>query len=140
MTHAQWHARIRRSLALIVHKPVRALEALEKLLDRLESDAKRGVGEWHVEQTLEAISLVQSRLQDHRHAAETMLRAAERHEHQLAYYRRGFVAACATAAIELTAAGDRTGARRALRRARPLAAGLRPQEALFLKAERVVGS
>ena len=138
MTHAQWYARISRCLALVERRPARALQSLERLLKRLEADAKRGVGEWHIEQTLEAISLVQSRL-NHGHAAETMLRAAERHEHQLAYYRRGFVAACATAAIELAAAGDRTGANRALRRARALAAGLRPQEALFLKAQRVVG-
>ena len=138
MTHAQWYTRIRRSLALVEHKPARALQSLEKLLKRLETHAKQGVGEWHVEQTLEAISLVQSRLQDHRHAAETMLRAAERHEDQLAYWRRAIVAACAMAAIELAAAGDGSGARRALRKAGALAAGLRPQEGLFLKARKVV--
>lgn len=138
MTHAQWHTKLRSCLALVERKPKRALKSLEKLWTQLQGEAKKNVGEWQVEQTLEVISIVQSHLEDHRHSAETMLRLAERHGEQLSYYKRTFVASCATAALELASAGDRRGALRALRRAGPVAADLRPQEKLFLKARKVV--
>ena len=139
MTHAQWHKAIRRSLALAERQPARALKALDTLLARLQSDARKSAGDWHIEQTLETISAVQSHLAKHRESAETMLRIARHHEQLHAYYRRAFVAASATAALELAAAGDRRGARRLVSRARPAAAGLRPPEQLFRKAEKLIG-
>jgi hypothetical protein len=140
MTHAQWQAKLRQSLAMVEHEPARALQSLERLLSHLQSDTKKTVGDWHVEQTLETISIVQSHLEDHRHSAETMLRVADLHEQQLSYYRRAYVTACATAALELASAGKRSGALRVLRRAEPVAASLDPQEKLFSKAQKVVAA
>ena len=140
MTHAQWQARIRKSLAMVERQPARAFASLEQLLTRLQSEAEKSVGDWHIEQTLEVISIVQSHGEDHRQSAETILVAATRHEQRVSYHTRGFVSACATAALELASAGDRVAALRALRRARPLALGLRPAEQLFRKAEKVVAS
>jgi hypothetical protein len=138
VTHAQWLKEIRRTLALAERQPARALKALDGLLARLQSDARTGVGDWHVEQTLETISAVQSHHEKHRESAETMLRIARHHEQQLSYYRRAFVSASATAALELAAAGDSRGARRLLSRARPVANGLRPPDKLFRKATSVL--
>ena len=138
MTHAQWHKAIRRSLALADKQPARALKALNTLLVRLQPAARKNVGDWHIEQTLETVSAVQSHLEQHRESAETMLRIARHHEQQLAYYRRALVSACASAALELLAAGDRRGARRVLRRAHPSAAALRPPDALYRKAEKLL--
>lgn len=138
MTHAQWHKAIRRSLAAAERQPERALQALDALLVGLQSEARQGVGDWHIEQTLETISAVQAHLGKHRESAETMLRIARHHEEQQVYYRRAFVAASATAALELASAGDRRGARRVLSRARSAAAGLRPPEKLFRKAEKLI--
>jgi len=125
---------------MIDKHPERALTSLQMLLSRVRTTAKAGVGDWHVEQTLEIISGVQSRLDDHHRSAETMLQAAEHHEYQVAYYTRAFVGACAAAALELTSAGDRSRAARILRRAAPTAARLRPQEKLFKKAREVVAT
>jgi hypothetical protein len=140
MTHQKWHARIRTSLAMAEAHPARALKSLHQLLDRLQSDAKTHSGDWHIDQTLEVVSIVHSHRREHRQSAETILRVADRHEQQASYYSRAFVAACATAALELASAGDPPGALRALRRARPLAARLRPPEKLFRKAEKVVAA
>jgi hypothetical protein len=85
MTHAQWHVKLRSCLALVEREPKRALKSLEKLLSQIQGEAKKNVGDWHVEQTLEVISIVQSHLEDHRHSAETLLRVAERHEQQVSY-------------------------------------------------------
>ena len=138
MTHAQWNAKIRSSLALVAQQPQRALEALDVTLSRVHSTRVKTVGDWHIDQTLEARSIVQSHLRDHRASADTMLRVAQRHEEALSYYRRGFVAACAAAALELASAGDRAEALHALRKAEPVAEGLRPQEKLYRKAQTVV--
>jgi hypothetical protein len=140
MTHAQWHARIRKSLAMVELKPIRALASLHKLVHQLHSESKKTAGDWHIEQTLEVISIVQSHQEDHRRSAETILAVADRDEQQLSYYSHGFVAACATAALEFASAGDRQAALRALRRARTVATGLRPPEQLFRKAERFVAT
>jgi hypothetical protein len=140
MTHGKWHAMIHKSLAMAEAHPARALKSLHKLLDRLQSDAKTLSGDWHIDQTLEVVSIVHSHHREHRQSAETILRVADRYEQQSSYYRRAFVAACATAALELASAGSRPGALQALRRARPLAAGLRPPEKLFRKAEQAVAA
>jgi hypothetical protein len=140
MTHAQWHARVRNSLAMVERQPIRALGSLHKLLHQLHSESKKTAGDWHIEQTLEVISIVQSHQEDHRRAAETILVVADRHEQQFSYYSRGFVTACATAALEFASAGDRKAALRALQRARPVATGLRPPERLFRKAEKFVAA
>jgi hypothetical protein len=139
VTHAQWHKAIRQSLARADRDPVRALKDLNTLLARIDAQARGSVGDWHIEQTLETISAVQSHHEQHRESAETMLRIVRHHEQQLTYYRRAFVAAVAVAALELAAAGDRRGARRLVSRARPAAAGLRPPEKLFQKAEELLG-
>jgi hypothetical protein len=138
VTHAQWHKAVLRSLAVADHEPVRALKALDTLLSRLQSDASNSAGDWHIEQTLETISAVQAHMGKHRESAETMLRIIRHHEQQLLYYRRARVAASAMAAMELAAAGDRRSARRVLTRARSAAAGLRPPERLFRKAEKLL--
>jgi hypothetical protein len=140
MTHEQWHAKVRKSLSIAEARPARALKSLHKLLDRLQSDATTHSGDWHIDQTLEVVSIVHSHHLEHRQSAETILRVADRHEQQALYYRRAFVAACATAALELASAGDRPGALRALRRARPLASGLRPPEKLLRKARQAVAA
>ena len=140
MTHAQWHANIRRSLAMMSKHPQRALTSLQNLLNRLQSTAKTNVGDWHIEQTLEIVSSVQSQVDDHRQSADTMLRVAAHHDRQLAYYERAFVAACAAAALELVSAGERTRAARVLRRAASIAARLRPQEELFKRAQEVIAT
>lgn len=108
---------------------------LETLLGRLEAEARVHVGDWHVDRTLEAISIVQSHADDHQRSAETMRLLAGRVAQQIVYYERAFVAAWATVALELAAAGDRAGATRALRSARPVASRLRPRERLFRLAE-----
>jgi hypothetical protein len=138
MTHSQWHAKIRQSLTMVDERPSTALRSLEHLLRRLEVEGKKSVGDWHIEQTLEAISMVQSHLEDHRQSAETILRVVEHHEQHITYYKRAFVAACATAALELATAGDRSRAASVLKRAAPAAATLRPHEKLFRHASRVV--
>jgi hypothetical protein len=138
VTHAHWHKAVLRGLALADRDPARALKALDTLLARLQSDASNSAGDWHIEQTLETISAVQSHRAQHRESAETMLRIARHHEQQLSYYRRAFVAASATAAMELAAAGDRRGARRVRPPPRPAAAGLRPPEALYRQAEKLL--
>ena len=138
MTHEQWHTAIRRSLAAAERQPAQAMKALDTLLTRLQSDTRTRAGDWHIEQTLETISAVQAHIGKHRESAESMLRIVRHHEQQLVYYRRALVAASATAAMELAAAGDRRGARRVLTRARPAAAGLRPPERLFRKAEKLL--
>ena len=138
MTHKQWHATVRKSLAQVKRNPARGLKSLDALLSRVHREEHRHVGSWHLEQTAETISIVQSHLQNHRESAKSMLQLAERHKQQRAYYSRAFVAACATAALELASAGDRRGAKRALRQAEVISAGLRPREKLFQQAERVV--
>jgi hypothetical protein len=138
MTHAQWHARLRQCLAMVDRQPTRAVKRLEALLGRLEAAAATSVGEWHVDQTLEALSIVQSQLEHHHESAAAMERVAERQRQQSVYSQRAFVAACATAAIELVTAGDRASARRVLRQAEKIAAQLRPREALFEAARKVV--
>ena len=138
MTHKQWQAAIRKSVVMIERQPARALKSLDRLVGRLEAEARTGVGDWHIEQTLETVSLVHSHRKEHRQSAAAMLRIAQRLEQQERYYRRAFVAACAVAALELAAAGDRASARHALQRGRALATGLRPPEKLFRKAEKVV--
>ena len=55
MTHAQWHARVRKSLAMVERQPIRALASLHKLLHQLHSESKKTAGDWHIEQTLEVI-------------------------------------------------------------------------------------
>ena len=138
MTHDQWHKAIRRSLAAAERQPARALKTLDTLLVRLQSDTRTSAGDWHIEQTLETISAVQAHVGKHRESAETLLRIVRHHEQQLLYYRRALVAASALAAMELAAAGDRRSARRVLTRARSAAAGLRPPERLFRKAEKLL--
>ena len=138
MTHAQWHKAILRSLVLADREPARALKTLDTLLVRLQSDTRTSVGDWHIEQTLETISAVQAHVGKHRESAETLLRIVRHHEQQLLYYRRALVAASALAAMELASAGDRRSARRVLTRARSAAAGLRPPERLFRKAEKLL--
>ena len=140
MTHARWHTRLRKTFATAGHEPARALKSLERLLHQVKADAKNTVGDWHVEQTLEAISILQSRFEDHRHSAETMIRVADHHAQQLSYYKRAYVAACATAALELAALGDRSSAARELRRAAPVAADLNPRDQLFRRAQATVAS
>ena len=84
MTHAHWHKAIRRGLAVAERQPARALKALDALLVRLQSDAPTSAGDWHIEQTLETISAVQSHIGKYRESAETMLRIAgvpARHVH-----------------------------------------------------------
>lgn len=138
MTHRQWHAKLRRSLALVERDPTRALRSFDALVTRLCSAVEKTVNQWHVEQTLETMSIVHSHLDDHRQSADTILRVAELHEQQLTYSKRAFVAACATAAIELASAGDRRGAVRALKRAERVAGDLRPPEKLFAGARKFV--
>jgi hypothetical protein len=138
MTHKQWHAKIRQSLAMVQRHPANALKSLDALASRVHSETANKVGDWHVEQTLQALSIVQSHLEQHRQSAETMLQIAERHVQQSAYYRRALVSAYATAAVELAAAGDRTGAVRTLRKADVIAAGLRPPDKLLREAHKVV--
>jgi hypothetical protein len=140
MTHTQWHAKIRQSLAKVDRQPARALQSLEQLVTQVRSEAAKAVGEWHVEQTLHLISTVQSQAEEHRESARTLLQVADRHERHAAYYRRAFVSACATAALELASAGDRAAAARALRRAAAVAEDLRPADKLFRKAQRVVST
>jgi len=125
---------------MVAREPARALKRLDALVTRIHSAAKSAVGDWHLEQTVEVISIVQSHVDDHRKSAQTILHLAERHKQQVAYYERAFVAASATAALELVAAGDRRAADRAMRQAAPVAARLRPQEKLFQEARKVVGS
>jgi hypothetical protein len=138
MIHAQWHSRLRRSLSLVERDPTRALKSLDALVAALLAAAENTVNQWHVEQTLEAISIVHSHLNDHRQSAQTMLRVAGLHEQQLTYSKRAFVAACAIAAIELASAGDRRGAVRVLKRAKRMADDLRPPEKLFAGAQKFV--
>lgn len=140
MTHTQWHTKLRKTLATAGREPARALKSLERLLHQVQSDARKTVGDWHVEQTLEAISILQSHVEDHRHSAETMIRVADRHAQQSSYYQRAYVSACAAAALELAAAGDRSGAARELRRAAPVAADLNPQDKLFRRAQTTVAA
>ena len=104
----------------------------------LESELHKGVDEWHLAQTLQLTSLVQSRAGDHRGSASTLERVAEQHARELRYQMRGFVAACAAAALQLVQNGDRPGAVRMLRKAAPWAASLRPRERLFTQAEETV--
>src|SRR5262245_9089207 len=101
MTHGQWQVKVRKSPALGDRDPPRAVKSLNSLVSRLQLEATKNVGDWHVEQTLEAVSILQSRFGDHQRSAATILQVAERHEHQLQYYKRALVAACATAALEL---------------------------------------
>ena len=140
MTHAQWLSKIRRSLAQVERQPARALKSLEQIVSQVRSEAVKVVGDWHVEQTLHMISTVQSQAEEHRESARTMLQIADRHEQHATYYRRAFVSACAAAALELSATGDRAGAARVLRRAAAVAADLRPADKLFRKAQQVVSS
>ena len=140
MTHTQWYAKIRQSLAKVERQPARALKSLEQLVTQVRSEAATVVGDWHVEQTLQALSDVQSQAAKHRESARTMLQVADRHEQHATYYRRAFVSACATAALEFASAGDRGGAARALRRAAAVAADLRPADKLFRKAHQVVST
>jgi hypothetical protein len=125
---------------MVERDPRRALRSLDALISRLTSTAEQGVNHWHLEQTLEAISMVHSHLDDHGQSAEAMLRVATLHEQQLTYSKRAFVAACATAAIELATAGDRRGAVQALRRAERMAADVRPAEKLVVGARKFVGT
>jgi hypothetical protein len=138
MTHTQWQASLRRSLSAIARDPERALKSLDALVSRIRSEGRKAVGDWHIEQTLEAISIVQSHLEDHRQSAKVMLTLAELHEQQATYHGRAFVSACATAAIELATAGERAAAARLLRRAGPVARTLRPADRLFRSAKKVV--
>ena len=140
MTHRQWNTRIRQSLAQVKRRPVRAVQSLDALASLVHLETRKHVGDWHLEQTLEVLSIVHSHLDHHHQSADIMLQLAQRHEQQLTYYRRAFVSACATAALQCASAGDRTRAVRALRRAAPAAAGLRPGEKLFRKAQQVVAA
>jgi hypothetical protein len=138
MDQTQWQAGIRRCLAAVERQPARAVKMLDVLIGRVRAEAAKGVGDWHVEQTLHTVSIVQSHLEQHRESAAVMLQLAGIHEEQATYHRRAFVCACATAALELTAAGDVRGARRVLQSATSMAAGLRPAEKLFQEAQAVV--
>lgn len=140
MTQKQWHAKIRHSLRMVERHPARALSSLQRLVKRVQSEATKTVGDWHVEQTLGFVSMAQSELNDHRQSAKTLLQVAERHRRQVLYSRRGFVSASATAALELASAGERIGALRVLRNAAPVAAGMRPPDKLFRRAQEVVGA
>jgi hypothetical protein len=140
MTQTQWKASIRRCLASVEREPARAMKMLDTLIGRVKTAADAGVGNWHVEQTLHTVSIVQSHLERHRESAAAMLQLARIHEEEATYHRRAFVCACATAALELTAAGDDRGARRALQSAAPVAEGLRPAEKLFHEAQAVVAA
>lgn len=138
MTHAEWHAKVTQSLALAEQKPKAALRILERLAIAVESEERKSVADWHVAQTLGVISIVQSQAGNHRESSETLLRVAERHEQTLRYEQRALVSACAAAALVLTSVGDRAGALRALRKAAPWAASLRPKDQLLRKAEKAV--
>lgn len=140
MTHAQWHVTLRACLAMAHPAPARAARSLQTLLRRIQADGRKNVSDWHIAQTLEAISLVQSHLGDHRRSAATSLQLAAHQRQQAVYSTRAFVAASATAALELASAGDRPAAARALREAASSAASLRPKERLFQHARRVVAS
>jgi hypothetical protein len=139
MTHAQWNARIKSALALADRNPRSALRRLSMLARALESQLVEGVDGWHMAQTLQLTSLVQSRAGDYRGSASTLPRVAEQHARDLQYQMRGFVAACAAAALQLLQNGDRPGAVRMLRKAAPWAASLRPPERLFTHAEKAIG-
>jgi hypothetical protein len=125
---------------MVEHDPTRALKSLNALVTKISSTAEKGVSHWHVEQTLEAMSIVHSHLDDHQQSALIMLRVAGLHEQQLTYSTRAFVAACATAAIELASAGDRRGAVRVLKRAKRMADDLRPPDKLFAGAQKFVNA
>jgi hypothetical protein len=140
MTHTQWQKRIRQSLSDLASRPERVLASLERLVNRIDRDTRTGIGDWHMEQTLQAVSLAQSHLKNHHESARIMLAVAERHEQQTTYHRHAYVSACAAAALELASAGDRAAAARILRKADTAARALRPADMLFRTARQVVNT
>lgn len=138
MTHAQWNSKVKRALRLADREPKDALQTLRTLARKLEAQLPNGIHDWHLAQTLQVMSVVQSKVGDYRASANTLLRVAEQHEHELLYQTRGFVSACAAAAVQLAQAGDRSGAARVLRKAAPWAASLRPKDRLLAHAQKAV--
>lgn len=139
MSHAQWNREMTRLLAIADRQPTRTLSALRKLTSVLEHELTTRVQDWHLAQTLQVMSLVQASSGDHGAAAATLQRVAERHEQELQYQRRAFVSACAAAALQFADNGDRSGARRILQKAAPLAVSLQPKDRLFQQARKIAG-
>jgi len=136
MTHAQWAVKIKRALAMADEQPSRALSALHTLTRALESELPKGVHDWHLAQTLHAVSVVQAGAGEQRGSVDTLRRLAERHRQELQYQQRAFVSACAAAALQLAQNGDRSGAARMLKNAAPWSVSLRPKERLFERARK----
>ena len=138
VTQRQWDAARKRALRLAKSAPSAAAKQLEDLARIVESKARSSVGDWHVEQTLALASVVRSDANDHRQAAKILARLAEHHEAGLRYQQRALVSALASQALEHAAAGDRARAVRALRKAAPWAATLKPADRLFERARKTV--
>jgi hypothetical protein len=138
MTHAQWHSKIKRALALAERKPKNSLQILDKLARDVEAQILISLQDWHLAQTLGVTSIVQSSVGDYRSAARILTRIAEQHESALKYQSRALVSTCAAAALELAKAGDRRVARQMLRKASVWSHSVRPKDRLLVKAEKLI--
>jgi hypothetical protein len=131
VTHRQWHSRVKHLLDLTERNPKRAARGFHRLARAVDNGLKGGVHDWHLMQSLSLASLGEAASGDHRAAAHTLSRVVEHQRMLLAGEQRAYVSACAAAAIEFAAAGDRRAARRAIRASEPWARMLRPQEKLL---------
>jgi hypothetical protein len=100
MTHATWTRAIKRGLALAATQPERALQILETLAKNVGTELETSIQDWHLAQTRHMLSLVQTKVGDHRAAADTLRKAAYQHALDLRYQQGAFMSACAAAALE----------------------------------------
>ena len=140
MTHSTWNRAIKRGLALAATQPERALQFLETLAKNVGTELATSIQDWHLAQTRHMLSLVQTKVGDHRAAADTLRKVAYQHSLDLRYQQRAFVSASAAAALALARSGDSAGARRMLKNAAPAASTLRPKDKLIQHARRLISS
>src|SRR5687768_7655587 len=131
MTHQKWVSEIRRLVKLAEKSPDQAIQRLDDLVGRIESQRRVDTGEWHIAQTLGVIGAILSADHRNRAAGTAFHRLAKHHELELTYHERAFVSALASQAIELISIGQIAKATSAVRLAETRAASLNGRDKLL---------
>jgi hypothetical protein len=137
-THREWLSETKRLVNSPTLRTSAVIAAYKRVASRVERAIAVGINDWHLAQTWHLLSLVQEGAADDQGAATTLERLVDHHQALLTEHRRAFVSGAAAAAVQLSKAGDLTGARRMLRRAGQVGRGLKPQEDLLRQANTIV--
>lgn len=107
MDHYEWAAQLKTAMLLRCETPDKAVAALRSLSKKMAEQARRDIGDWHVEQTMGLEAAILSESEDHKAAAFLLGRINKNLKGQLAYYARALSSSLAFEAFELSASGQK---------------------------------